>query len=259
MGKKAPLPVAPPPPPVDSLYGFIGITAAFVIACMLATRKKKVRTFSPAEAKGKDSKKEPLDPKKAAVVFIEYQNEFTTPGGKLHDAVKGVMAETDMLQKSARVAAEARKAGMKVIHAPISFAEDASDNPNKKLGILAGCADGKFFTKGTWGAAFCDSMRPLMGDVVVTGKKGLDAFPGTDLESILVDAGVETVALAGFLTNCCVESTMRTAYEKGFNVVTLTDCTACTSFGGQSAAAGPTGTYSMFSTMMTAAEFKAKM
>lgn len=32
-----------------------------------------------------------LDPKETAFVFIEYQNEFTTEGGKLHDAVKDVM------------------------------------------------------------------------------------------------------------------------------------------------------------------------
>jgi isochorismate hydrolase len=37
------------------------------------------------------------------------------------------------------------------------------------------------------------------------------------------------VALGGFLTNCCVESTMRSAYERGYDVVTLTDCVAATS------------------------------
>ena len=62
-------------------------------------------------------------------------------------------------------------------------------------------------------------MVPAAGDKVVSGKKGLDAFPGTDLEQILKDNGIETVALSGFLTNCCVESSMRTAYEKGFNTV----------------------------------------
>jgi len=41
---------------------------------------------------------------------------------------------------------------------------------------------------------------------VVTGKKGLDAFPGTDLEALLLEHGIRTVALAGFLTNCCVEA-----------------------------------------------------
>merc|ERR1712046_365599 len=91
------------------------------------------------------------------------------------------------------------------------------------------------------------------GDVVVKGKKGLDAFPGTDLESQLVANRIETVVLGGFLTNCCVESTMRTAYEKGFNVITLTDATATTSAAGQ---AVTEGSYGMFSTPMTVADFE---
>ncbi len=32
-----------------------------------------------------------MDPKKTAVVLIEYQNDFTSDGGALHDAVKDVM------------------------------------------------------------------------------------------------------------------------------------------------------------------------
>lgn len=36
-----------------------------------------------------------LDPSSTAFVFIEYQNEFTTPGGKLHDAVKDCMEKTN--------------------------------------------------------------------------------------------------------------------------------------------------------------------
>jgi hypothetical protein len=31
-----------------------------------------------------------------------------------------------------------------------------------------------------------------------------------------------------FQTNCCVESTMRTGYEKGFKVFTITDACAAT-------------------------------
>ena len=76
-------------------------------------------------------------------------------------------------------------------------------------------------------------MIPQAGDLVVEGKKGLDAFPGTNLEALLKENGIETLALCGFLTNCCVESSMRTAYEKGFNTVTLTDCCATTSAEGQ--------------------------
>merc|ERR1712220_36983 len=120
------------------------------------------------------------------------------------------------------------------------------------VGILAGCAADGLFTEGSWNADFHPSMQPQQGDVVVRGKKGLDAFPNTDLESKLLANGIETVVLGGFLTNCCVESTMRTAYEKGFNVITLTDAMATTSPEGQAVTAGSFG---MFSTPMTVAEY----
>ena len=107
------------------------------------------------------------------------------------------MAATGMLERSAKLADEARNKGVTIIHAPITFKEDASDNPNKALGILAGCANDKLFTEGTWNAEFVDQMAPQPGDVVVQGKKGLDAFPGTDLEEQLKARGIETVALAG--------------------------------------------------------------
>ena len=61
---------------------------------------------------------------------------------------------------------------------------------------------------------------------MIEGKRGLDAFASTNLDFILRSRGITTIALAGFLTNCCVESTMRSAYERGYDVITLTDCTA---------------------------------
>ena len=71
-------------------------------------------------------------------------------------------------------------------------------------------------------------MRPEEGDVVVAGKRGLSAFPRTDLEAHLRAHDIETVALGGFMANCCVESTMREAFERGFNVVTLGLYSICT-------------------------------
>jgi nicotinamidase-related amidase len=162
-----------------------------------------------------------------------------------------------MLEKSAALAAKARSAGVKVFHAPITFMADASDNPNKNLGILGGCAADSLFTEGTWNADFHPLMAPADGDVIILSKKGLDAFPGTDLKQKLISNYVETLVLCGFLTNCYVESTMRSAYEKGFNVVTLTDATATTSSEGQAAATG--GTFGMFSRPMSVAELEAEL
>jgi nicotinamidase-related amidase len=94
---------------------------------------------------------------------------------------------------------------------------------------LKGVVDGNAFVKGTWGAAIVDDLQPEESDIVIEGKRGLDTFASTNLDFILRSKGIETVIIGGFLTNCCVESTMRSAYENGYRVITLTDCTAATS------------------------------
>ena len=88
--------------------------------------------------------------------------------------------------------------------------------------------DATAFVKGEWGAEIVDVLAPQEGDVILEGKRGLDAFATTNLD-ILRGRGITTIALAGFLTNCCVESTMRTGYEKGYQVITLSDCVAAMS------------------------------
>lgn len=78
-------------------------------------------------------------------------------------------------------------------------------------------------------------MQPAPGDLMVKGKSGLCGFMSTNLEFLLRQAGVKNMILGGFLTNCCVESTMRTGYEKGLKVYTLQDCVAATSIEAQEA------------------------
>lgn len=166
---------------------------------------------------------------RTAVVLIEFQNDFTTEGGTLHDAVAPVMESTDMMAKAQKVVAAAREAGAVVVHVPISFAADYHEITSHPYGILAGVVDSGSFKKGEWGAEIAEQLAPAEGDIIVEGKRGLDTFMSTNLDFILRSKGIQRVALAGFLTNCCVESTMRTAYEKGYEVLTLTDCMAATS------------------------------
>ncbi len=125
-----------------------------------------------------------MDPKTTAVVLIEYQNDFTSEGGSLHDAVKGVMEQEHMLPNSVETVEKARELGAR-------------------------------------------------------------------------SRGITTIALGGFLTNCCVESTMRTGYEKGFEVITLKDCTATLSEEEQRLAVEKN--YPMFSRPMDHNEFIAKL
>jgi nicotinamidase-related amidase len=187
------------------------------------------------------------------VVLIEYQNDFTSEGGVLHGAVEEVMTKTDMLANTKRVVAAARQAGATVMHAPISFAAGYSEISSQPYGILKGVVDGRAFVKGTWGAAIVDDLAPKEGDIVIEGKRGLDTFASTNLDFILRNKGITTIALGGFLTNCCVESTMRTGYEHGYRVITLNDCLAATSTEQHDNAISYD--FPMFSQPMTATEF----
>ena len=167
-----------------------------------------------------------MDPKKTALVLIEYQNDFASTGGTLHEAVKGVMESSQMLSNTVETVEKARALGATIIHAPISFTNDYHELTAEPYGILKGVVDSKSFRQGTWGAEIVEVLKPQNQDIVVEGKRGLDAFASTNLDFILRSRGITTIALGGFLTNCCVESTMRSGYEKGFNVITLKDCTA---------------------------------
>ena len=190
-----------------------------------------------------------LDPATTAVVLIEYQNEFTSDGGALHGAVSEVMDKTNMLANTSEVVDAARAAGATIMHAPITFAAGYNELSKHPYGILKGVVDGSAFVKGSWGAAIVDELAPQDGDIVVEGKRGLDTFASTNLDFILRSKGITTIILGGFLTNCCVESTMRTGYEKGYDVITLSDCVAATSSEEHENALK--FDYPMFSTVMT--------
>ena len=79
----------------------------------------------------------------------------------------------------------------------------------------------------------------------------------TDLDFILRARGITDLAIAGLLTNCCVESTMRSAYERGYRVVTLVDCTATVSEEEQRVATQRD--FAMFSRPMKHREFLAEL
>lgn len=198
-----------------------------------------------------------VEPRETALVLIEYQNDFTTDGGALHGAVADVMASTSMLENTVDAVEKARAAGATIIHSPISFAPGYGEITSSPYGILAGVVENNAFVKGTWGVEIVEALEPAEGDIVLEGKRGFDAFASTNLDFILRSKGIRTVALGGFLTNCCVESTMRSAYEKGFDVYTLTDCLAATSQ--EEHANAIAKDYPMFSHPVTSDEFLAAL
>jgi nicotinamidase-related amidase len=113
-----------------------------------------------------------------------------------------------------------------IIATPIIFSEDYSEI-RQAGGILAAIKDAGAFRAGSTGADTVPEIQAFGDRIVeVPGKRGLNAFPGTDLGEILHKGGITNVIVAGAVTSICIDSTARAAYERGMNVIVLEDCTA---------------------------------
>eukprot|EP01084_Bolivina_argentea_P228362 385701_1 len=193
-----------------------------------------------------------LNPKKTAIVFIEYQNDFVDKKGKLYANIAAELKRQNMLYKSKQLLIYARKRKINIIHAPITYCPDYEKNANR-YGVLYNVATCSAFGKNNKGAEFYEPMKPIKGEFIVKGKHGLDTFAGTNLDDILQSLNIENLALCGLLTNCCVESTMRTGYEYGYSVITIHDCCAATSEAEHENSV--TNTFKMFSIPVISQQF----
>ena len=70
---------------------------------------------------------------------------------------------------------------------------------------------------GSWDGAFIDELKPNEDDFIIK-KHRFSAFYNTQLEDVLREIDIETLVVAGIATNVCVESTIRDAFYRDFNV-----------------------------------------
>jgi isochorismate hydrolase len=72
------------------------------------------------------------------------------------------------------------------------------------------------------------SLSPLLSfsSSPLLQKTQYDAFHNTHLQQILSKKGVDTIIICGVMTNLCCETTLRSAFSKGFRTLMPVDATA---------------------------------
>ena len=158
-----------------------------------------------------------------ALLLIGFQNEYFSPQGALYGLLAGgpqVLANTvDLVGRLGRTP-------ILIVDTPIIFTPDYSELV-EPTGILKAVKELGAFKAGTRGSETLPEIRRFGERIVeVPGKRGLNAFSNTDLDDLLKRRGITTIALAGVKTSLCIDSTGRSAYEKGYKVSILSDCTA---------------------------------
>lgn len=166
--------------------------------------------------------------KETAVIMIEFQNEFCKPGGKLYEVCKSELERQKIIPNAIRLLEGARRKGCLIIHSPFVFDEQwVSDMCSR--GILANAKAGGAFRPGDWGTEIIEELKPAKDEIVLSGKRALSGFSHTGLDGLLKKHQIRNVVCAGFLTNVCVESTARSAYDRGYQVTIIRDATGATS------------------------------
>jgi ureidoacrylate peracid hydrolase len=82
------------------------------------------------------------------------------------------------------------------------------------------------FAADTWGATFHPDFQAAPGELVGQEHWLSSGFANTDLDLILKRHGIEHVIVIGLRANTCIDSTVRSATELGYDVTLVTDAIA---------------------------------
>lgn len=184
-----------------------------------------MQALSPSAAGSADRIELPLE--RTALLVIDVQNDFCHPDGYFSGFGFDVAPCTEVAGRIASVVAGFRQHDLPVVWTMSTNA----DPPRHALLPLrfrrrpAGERPPDQFAPGSWGWQLVDGLEPRDGELVVH-KPRYDAFVRTSLEEDLRARGIDTVVVTGVITNCCVDTTARSAFMRGFDVLVLEDCVA---------------------------------
>lgn len=167
-----------------------------------------------------------MDYKQTALILVGYQNDYFAKNGILRGVVEEPGRVDDVLEKTLALIKRLAPTEASILSTPIVLTPDyrALASP---VGILHTIKESGAFAAGTPGAQDIPALTAF-GDRIqyVKGKVGFNAFSDTLLDDVLKAKGIRQVLLAGMVTSLCIDSTGRAAYERGYSVTVLSDCTS---------------------------------
>jgi ureidoacrylate peracid hydrolase len=168
-----------------------------------------------------------LDPARTAVLVIDMQKAFVHDEGTLGASGVDVRPAQATIAPHRELIQRCREAAMPVIWTrQVHLAEDAS-RARKRLASHTDKRKRVSALAGTWDAEIVDELKDLVDDpTYVIVKHRFGCFYETRLDQLLRMLGVEALLVTGVTANACVDTTLREAYLRDYDIVAVTDCIA---------------------------------
>ena len=161
-----------------------------------------------------------LNSSSTALVVIDPQNDFLSEGGVVWDLVGDLVVKNQVVKKLKTLIATAKKAGVAVVYVPHYYDKEYQAWGNNNF------IDRVMFERGKWGSEFHPELEPDDETILCAPHKNLSGFHTSDVDIQLRKRGIDTIVLCGMSANLCVESHLRDAEEKGYEVLVVNDATA---------------------------------
>lgn len=166
-----------------------------------------------------------IKPEETALLVIDMQNGACHPEGTFGMSGMDITPMQELVPRVRRLVEVCQSAGIRDIWTEQNhYLNDEGRNSHriphhtrKRARLLC--------EKGTWDAETVGELKELWTpQTEVLEKQRWSAFYGTRLEPLLRILGTRLLIVCGVTTNACVDTTVRDAFQRDYDVVIVRDC-----------------------------------
>ena len=172
----------------------------------------------------------PLDD--SVLILTHLQNEFWHPDGRGYEFTRDVLPFQDTKARILSLVQDCRAKSVPIIFHNETFRPGHPELAVRRNGYVRGSGrvlelpEKKMAVRGEWGAETLEDLAPhVVATEYVVDNAKVDPFTGSEFETLLRSLDRHVLILAGLATNFGIEMTARSANERDYGVVVLSDCT----------------------------------
>lgn len=163
---------------------------------------------------------QPLSASRTGLLVIDTQNWVMDEANRQPRPDFYADAKAFAIPNMARLIAACRGHGVEVIYTVMeNLTADGRDRSlDYKLSNF-------FIPKGSHDAGVIAALAPAADEIVIP-KTSSSLFNSTNFEYLVRNIGLDTIAVTGFLTDQCVDHTIRDGADRGFHMICVSDACA---------------------------------
>ena len=167
---------------------------------------------------------------KPALIVIYMQNGFVSKGGSYDLMGINISRYADVVPTLKRLIEFCRGVKIPIFYSQAVREESGIDLLTRSHRILPKSREERIkrrpiCIRGSWDAEIVDELKPSADDHVVIKRRD-SVFQDTEFEVWLQSLGIDSLIFSGIDTSICVESSLRDAFNHGYDIVMISDATA---------------------------------